>query len=156
MQVPIYFPPLTPFAHLFIEQNFFILPTSNLPPLQILSYPHRPRNDHLHKRNTSSLFTLCTAIIIYILLCGYSPSRADNATTFTQQNADFKSNFKVRTGTPFSMKPNPLSGVSPPLICFVPPPRGFTWALAQHHHHYHQWRAISHRSLPHPQTELES
>jgi len=37
---------------------------------------------------------VCTAIITCVLLCCYPSSRADNATTLAQQNADSKTEFQ--------------------------------------------------------------
>jgi len=74
-------------------------------------------------RMTSWLLSLCTTIITCALLCGYLPSRADNVITFAQQNADFRSNFRVGTKTLFLTKPNPLSDVSPlPIRSIALPP----------------------------------
>ena len=99
------------FAHLFTAQNFSILPMNNSPlsslsPAPLATSPPKSsrtparknlwtlvdKYDRFHthtqtKRRLIALF-LCTTIITYVPLYGYSPFRADNATALAQQNTD--------------------------------------------------------------------
>ena len=61
----------------------------------------------IHKRNTSSLLSLCAIITTYVRLCSYLPFCADNSTAFAQ-HADSKIEFQSR----FLTKPSLLSDVS--------------------------------------------
>ena len=96
--------PLTLFAHLLTSafsqwathlscQLFWLcfprscnkIPTTENPcrsGAQVWSLPHANTNE------TQAHFFLCTAIITYVLPCGYSPFCADNTMALAQQNAD--------------------------------------------------------------------
>ena len=91
----------------------------------------------IQKQNTSSLLSLCTAIITYIFLCGYLPFRADNTITFAQQNADPEIEFEIRYWKVSDQAKSFLSDVSPPSIhSIVPPPGRFYATLGLPHCHH--------------------
>ena len=137
-----------PWPPLFTEKNSPILPTSNshLSPTLLTSCPQsckKKNTSHgkrvgiwctgmiasrrIHKQNTSSLLSLCTAIVTY----GYLSFFPTIPSPLPRKAPTSKSSLRSHTGTRFLINPSLLSGVSPPSI--TPSshrPGGFTRPLA--------------------------
>ena len=104
------FPTLDPLAHFFTEKNSSVPPTSNF-------YTHTYAKQKLITHTLSGQPSSSAAIFIFVPITS-PPSPRKMLTP--------KSNFGVRTATPYPVKSNTLSDASPPSIrSIVPPPRRF-------------------------------
>ena len=123
------------FVHLFTQENSCILPTTNSPlspALLVMSSPKSSKtpttknwstsliaSTRIHRRNTSSLLSLCTATTAYVPLCGYLSFDAEN-TTPSRMRLQIK--FRGPYWNLFPIKPSPSSDVLPSSICSIVPP----------------------------------
>ena len=120
--------------------------------LSALSSPQLIVPFHTHTRTKGRLiaFSLCTAVITYVLLYGYSPFCADNTKALAQQNADPEIEFQ-------SLYLNLISGEAKSFIrrlavldlLHCPTQRFYvTLAYPPPHHNYHYRLTTPRRPLP--------